>query len=80
VPAATRGVVIGSVDPSSDAASKGLRRGDVILSANGRPVVSAEELRAAVAEAGRAGRSTVLVLVQRGNNPPRYAGLRIKEG
>jgi serine protease Do len=80
VPATTRGVVVGSVDPASDAASKGLRRGDVILSANGRPVVSAEELRTAVAEAGRSGRTTVLVLVQRGNNPPRYAGLRIKEG
>jgi serine protease Do len=77
VPAATRGVVIGSVDPSSDAASKGFRRGDVILSANGRPVTTAEELRAAVGEATRAGRTSVLMLVQRGNNPPRYFGLKL---
>ncbi len=80
VPAGTRGVVIGAVDPSSDAATKGLQRGDVISAANGRPVATAEELRAAVAEAGRTGRSSVLLLVQRGNNPARYIGLRIKNG
>ena len=80
VPAGTRGVVIGAVDPASDAATKGLQRGDVITGANGRAVATAEELRAAVAEADRAGRSSVLVLVQRGNNPARYIGLRIKNG
>nr|WP_217352774.1 DegQ family serine endoprotease [Sphingomonas sp. ID1715] len=80
VPAGTRGIVIGGVDPSSDAATKGLQRGDVITAANGRPVATAEELRAAVAEATRAGRSSVLLLVQRGNNPARYIGLRIKNG
>ena len=80
VPAGTRGVVIGAVDPSSDAATKGLQRGDVISAANGRPVATAEEFRAAVAEAGRTGRTSVLLLVQRGNTPARYIGLRIKAG
>ncbi|PKP96174.1 MAG: protease, partial [Alphaproteobacteria bacterium HGW-Alphaproteobacteria-15] len=34
VPAETQGVVIAAVDPNADAARKGLRRGDIVLSAN----------------------------------------------
>jgi serine protease Do len=80
VPTTTRGLVIAGVDQSSDAATKGLRRGDVIISMNGRAVSTAEEMRAAVNEATRGGRSSVLALVQRGNNPARYVGLRVKTG
>jgi len=80
VPADTRGLVIGGVDPSSDAATKGLRRGDVIIAANGTPVATAEALRGAVTAATRANRSSVLLLVQRGANPARYVGIRIKNG
>jgi serine protease Do len=80
VPPATKGLVIGGVDPSSDAAARGLQRGDVITAAHGRPVATAEEMRAAVAEATRAGRTSVLLLIQRGNNPARYVGLKIKNG
>ena len=80
VPPTTRGLVIGGVDPSSDAATKGFQRGDVILAANGRPVATAEDMKAAVDAASRAGRSSVLLLFQRGNNPPRYVGVRIKNG
>jgi serine protease Do len=79
VPPATRGLVIGGVDPSSDAAAKGLRRGDIILSVNGRPAARVEDVRTAVAEAIKADRTSVLLLVQRGNNPPQYRGVRIKE-
>jgi serine protease Do len=78
VPTTTKGLVIGSVDPSSDAAAKGLQRGDVIISVNGRPAVSAADVRTAVTEATSAKRTSVLLLVQRGNNPARYVGLRIK--
>ncbi|MFD1612796.1 Do family serine endopeptidase [Sphingomonas tabacisoli] len=80
VPATTRGLVIGGVDPSSDAASKGLQRGDVIISVNGRPAVAVADVRAAVTEASKANRSSVLLLVQRGTNPARYIGLKIKNG
>jgi serine protease Do len=78
VPATTRGLVIGGVDPSSDAAAKGLKRGDVIISVNGRPAVTAADVRTAVTEATSAKRSSVLLLVQRGNSPARYVGLKIK--
>jgi serine protease Do len=77
VPADTRGVVIASVNPTSDAASKGLRRGDVILSAGNRPVTSGEQLQAAISEAERAGRTSVLVEVQRAQ-VRRFYGLKFK--
>ena len=70
-----RGVVVASVDPSSDAAGKGIRTGDVILSVNQRPVRTPEEAAAAVDAARSAGRNTVLLLVRRGNTPPAYVGV-----
>lgn len=65
-----QGVVIAQVDPSSDAASKGLQRGDVVVSVNRQPVASAAQLAAAVAAARTAGRDTVALFIQR----PRGAG------
>ena len=78
VPATTRGLVIGAVDPSSDAAAKGLQRGDLILSANQQPVITPGALMSAVAAARSAGRGSVLLLVQRGNTPARYLPLKLK--
>ncbi len=78
VPAGTRGVIIGAVDPSSDAAAKGLQRGDVISSANQQPVTSPADLTAAVTIARSAGRGSVLVLVQRGSSTARYLPLKLK--
>ena len=74
----TRGVVIASVDASGDAAAKGLRRGDLIVSINQRPTSTPAEANAAVDQAVKAGRTTVLLLVQRGNTPPRYIGIELK--
>jgi len=78
VPPTTRGVVISGVDPSSDAATKTLRRGDVIVSINRRPTLTGADVTAAVTEASKAGRSSVLLLVQRGTGPARYIGIRLK--
>jgi len=75
---ATAGVVVAAVDPSSDAAAKGLQRGDVIVSANERPVTTPAGLAAAVAEAKAAGRTSVLLYVQRGATNARYIGVRMK--
>lgn len=80
IPAAVRGVVIANVDASSEAAQSGLQRGDVILSINGRPTVTAEDAAAAVTEARRAGRRAVRLLTQRGPLQPRYVGLEIAAG
>nr|WP_041686033.1 Do family serine endopeptidase [Erythrobacter litoralis] len=66
VAADTRGLAIAVVDPNSDAARKGLRRRDIILSANYEPVESVEDLEAIVQQAEEAGRSSVLLRFRRG--------------
>jgi serine protease Do len=77
LPAGTRGVVITSIDPGSDAAEKGIRRGDVILSINRQPVTTPAQVLAAVETARRAGRTSVLLLVKRGQAPEAFVGVDI---
>jgi serine protease Do len=60
-----RGVVVTGTDPSSDAAGKGIRRGDVIVSVNRAPVATAADVTRQVAQAKAAGRDQVLLYVQR---------------
>jgi serine protease Do len=59
-----RGMVVARVDPASDAAAKGLQRGFVIQTINQQPVTTQADVNAAVAEARRAGRDSVLLYVQ----------------
>jgi serine protease Do len=61
-----QGVRVAGVDAGSDAAQKGLRRGDVILQAGGRAAHAPADITAAVAEAKKAGRHQVLLFVARG--------------
>ena len=70
-----RGVVIASIDPSSDAAAEGLRTGDIILSINQRATPTPEAAAAAVEAARSSGRNSVLLLIRRGNAPPLYVGV-----
>jgi serine protease Do len=77
LPSTARGVIITAVDPSSDAADKGLRRGDLIISVNRQPVTSSQGLLAAVANARRAGRTSILLLVKRGRAPEAFIGIDI---
>ncbi len=72
-----QGVVVAGLNPSSDAAAQGFQRGDVILQINQLPTPSPAAAAAAVDAARRAGRDTVLVLVQRGPNPARYIGVKL---
>jgi len=74
----TEGLVINAVDPSSDAGSKGLRRGDIILSANYRTVTTVEGLENAIREARNASRDALLLRVQRRGQPPAYIPIRLR--
>jgi serine protease Do len=65
LPAEVRGAVVENVDQSSDAGTKGLRRGDVITLANGRPVAQPTDFASIVDAAKKAGRASVLVGVYR---------------
>jgi serine protease Do len=62
-----KGVVVLGASPTSDAAAKGIRRGDVIVNINRTPVATAADVSRIVAEAKRAGRNQVLLYVQRRN-------------
>lgn len=74
----TQGVAITAVDPTSDAAQKGLRRRDIILSANNRDVSTPEELTEIVAAAKESGREAVLLRVQRRGQPATFIAVRLK--
>ena len=74
-----KGVVITSVDPSSDAATKGLKRGDLIVSVNRQPTNSVAALAQAVAQAKAQGREALLLFVQRGRTTGGFIAIRLKK-
>ena len=57
------GVVITKVDPSSDAADKGLQPGDVLMKVGAKVVHTPQDVKDGVADAQKGGRKTVLLLV-----------------
>ncbi|WP_205651123.1 Do family serine endopeptidase [Tsuneonella mangrovi] len=74
----TKGVVVLSLDPSSDAAQKGLQRGDIILSANYKDISSVADLEAVVSQAMKDKRESVLLRVQRRGRPAMYIAFRLQ--
>jgi serine protease Do len=72
------GVVIASVETGSDASSKGLRAGDVIVEAGGQPVTTAADVQKAAEEAEKLGRRAVLLRVRSGEQA-RYVGVQMKK-
>ena len=61
-----KGVVVTQVEPGGPAGESGLRRGDVILEVNRKPVKDVDAYRKAVDAAGKG--KSVLFLVRRGEN------------
>jgi serine protease Do len=57
------GVVITKVDPSSDAADKGLQPGDVVMKIGAHVVKTPQDVQAGVSEAQKGGHKSVLLLV-----------------
>ncbi len=74
----TRGLVVASVDRNSDAARKGLQRGDIILTANYRPVVEVADLEKTIRGAQADDRDAVLLRVQRRGGSPSYIAVRMR--
>jgi len=77
LPAGSHGVIVTGVDPNSDAGDKGFRRGDLIVSVNNQQVTTPAQIAAIVDAARKAGRSSVLLLVKRGNNPDTFVAVDI---
>lgn len=78
LPTDTRGLVISVVDGTSDAGTKGLQRGDVILSANYRDVLTVADLEAIIRTAKAENRAAVLLRVQRRGQPAAYLPVRLR--
>lgn len=78
VDSTVRGLVISGTDPTSDGGQK-LARGDVIISVNGTAVSTPAALSAAVAQAIRDGRPSVLLYVQRQRLPARFVPVKLKK-
>ncbi|MEW4466360.1 DegQ family serine endoprotease [Parasphingorhabdus sp. JC815] len=79
VPSTQQGVVVSTVDPNSDAAQKGIRRGFMITSVNRRPINSAEDLDKAISTATRSNREAVLLQVKRGARDARFVAVRLRK-
>ena len=77
VDSTVRGVVIASTDPNSDAGQK-LKRGDVIVSANGQAVLNAAQLATIIAQAKANGRDKIALFVIRGKSPGAFVGVKLK--
>jgi serine protease Do len=71
------GVVISDLDPNSDAAQKGLRPGDIILSINRQATPSPQAVNQVVDAARRSNRNAVVLLVRRGNTPPAFVAIQL---
>jgi serine protease Do len=66
--AGKEGAVVTELDPEGVAAQKGLRAGDVILDAGGKPVVGPDDVVKALDSAKKEGRHAVLLRVKSGDN------------
>ena len=77
--AKAEGVQVSEVDPSSDAATKGLRTGDVILEVNSQTVSSPADVDEAVKSAKDLGRTAVLLSVKTGDQR-RVVAVQINKG
>jgi hypothetical protein len=78
VPSTTQGVMINYIDSAGTAAPIGFQPGDVILQVNNVAATTGEAAATYIEDARKAGRGTVLLFVQRGNDPPRYIGVALK--
>ncbi|MES2699008.1 MAG: Do family serine endopeptidase [Pseudomonadota bacterium] len=72
------GVVITAVDPSADAAAKGLARGTVITTANGQPVSTPEQLEAQVRAVQAQGRGAIVLRVRQRGQPEGSIPVRLR--
>jgi len=65
IPAEVKGVVVESVQASSDAGEKGLKRGDVIVRVLDKVAATPADILSAVADAKKSGRTGVLLQIHR---------------
>jgi serine protease Do len=77
LPSGSQGLAVVNVDAASEAAAKGLSRGDIIVEAGQRPVTSVKDLNDRIEEAKAGGRKSMLLLVRR-DGDPRFVALSVE--
>lgn len=77
-PSQVSGVVVTGVDMSSDAAAKGMQRGDIISSVNRVTVRTPAEFDAQVRAAKAAGKTTLLLYMTRARQGSQYIAIKLK--
>jgi serine protease Do len=77
--ASKEGVLITDVTATSDAASKGLKAGDIILDVQGQKVSSPAEVESGVQAVKTAGRPAVLLRIKSGENV-RFVAVQFEKG
>ncbi len=73
------GVVVSNVDPNSEAAEKGFRPGDVIVQIGNKTARTPADVEQGIADAKKAGRDNVLLLVA-GDQGQHYVALKVTKG
>ena len=75
----TEGVVVLEVDRGSQAATKGIGAGDIIIEISGRQISTVEEVKRLIEQAKQSGRDSVMLKVRpNGEQQTRFVGLNIK--
>jgi serine protease Do len=77
LPADSTGLAVTHVDAASDAYTKGVAPGDVIVEAGQQPVLKLSDLQDRVTEAKDAGRKSILLLIRR-EGDPRFVALPLE--
>lgn len=73
------GLVVTDVDPDSDAASRGIQAGDVIVAVNSTEVNATADVSKAIDAAAKAGRKAVLLQISR-DDTNRFVALPVAKG
>jgi serine protease Do len=73
------GVAVAGVDPNSKAADQGIRRGDIIVELNSKPVSSVEDVSAGIREARQKGKRVVLLQIKGRDKQSRFLALPLDQ-
>lgn len=79
IPDDVEGLLIAGVSRKSEAAEKGIQRGDIVLELNQKKVAALAQAKEAIEKAKKDNRASVLLLIQRGDEAM-FVALPLKEG
>jgi serine protease Do len=73
------GVAVAGVDPNSKAADQGIKRGDIIVELNSKPVSTVEDVSSGIREAREKGKRVVLLQIRGRDKQSRFLALPLDQ-